>query len=245
MKNLLSGTILSVLAFCVCVSAQSVLITPNRIVYHRPKPIDKMKRTFVVTYPKVKAANRALSARIEAAISFRKVLQLDVREELTDVQWLEEASYKVDYNARGILVITLSMYGTAAYPDGSSRTVAVDLRKGNRIAAAQAFTKLDELVELIGKKQELEIRTAIDKIKKDPDVGDEDPAALFADEKFSRDDLDQFVIDNGGVTFIHEYGFPHVIQALEPEGRYRYSWRAIAKFVNLSGPLAQFARHQQ
>jgi hypothetical protein len=232
--------IVCLLAVCSDVDAQSVVITPNKTVYTRPKPIQDFKKTFTVTYPKVKAATPALSRKIEKTISYLKVLQLNVREEITDVQWLEEADYTVDYNARGILVITLSMNGTGAYPDGTSKTVVVNLKTGNRVTPAEAFMNVDGLVDLILKKQKAEIDEAIVEIKKDPDVKDTDPAELFGEEKFKTENLDHFAIDDSGVTFIYDYGFPHVIQALEPGGRYKFTWSEIAKFVKTPGPLEHF-----
>lgn len=229
------------LAFAFPGAAQeSVVITPKKTVYTRPKPIQDFKKTFIVTYPKVKASTPALSRKIESTISYLKVLQLNIREEMSDVQWLEEASYDVDYNARGILVITLSMHGTAAYPDGTSKTVAVDLKTGGRITPAAAFTNTNGLVELIKQKQKAEIESAIVELRKDPEAKETDPAELFAEETFTVEHLKEFSIADDGITFIYDYGFPHVIEALEPDGRYKFSWEEIAKFVNTSGPLAQF-----
>lgn len=228
------------LGFSSTAAAQSVVVTPKRTVYTRPKPIADFKKSFTVTYPKVKASTPALSRKIESTISYLHVLQLNVREELTDVQWLEEADYKVDYNARGILVITLSMHGTGAYPDGTSKTVAVNLKTGNRITPAEAFANTRELIDLIKKRQKSEIEAAIVELRKDPDTKDTDPADLFAEEEFTEADLDEFAIDDNGVTFVYDYGFPHVIEALEPEGRYKFNWSEIAKFVKSSGPFAQF-----
>jgi hypothetical protein len=232
--------IVCVLAVYVGVGAQSVVIRPKKTVYIRPRPMMDFKKRFTVTYPKVKAATPALSKKIESTISYLKVLQLNIREELTDVQWLEEADYKVDYNARGILVITLSMNGTGAYPDGTSKTVAVNLKTGNRITPAEAFTNIDGIVGLIRKKQKSEIDAAIVELRKDPNANETDPAQLFAEEQFTAEDLKHFAIDNKGVMFIYDYGFPHVIEALEPEGRYKFTWSEIATYVKPSGPLAQF-----
>lgn len=227
-------------ALCIGTAAQSVVVTPKKTVYTRPKPIQDFKKTFTVTYPKVKAATPALSKKIEATISYLSVLKLNIREEIADVQWLEEAGYKVDYNARGVLVITLSMNGMAAYPDGVSKTVAVNLKTGGRITPATAFTNLNALAEIVKRKQKSEIDAAIVELRKDPEAKETDPAELFGEENFTAENLAEFAIDDDGVTFIYDYGFPHVIEALEPEGRYNFSWSEIAKFVNASGPFAQF-----
>ena len=74
------------------------------------------KKTFTVTRPLVKASTPALSKKIEAAISYEKVSDLNVKEELTEIQWLEEADFNVNYNKNGILDITHFITGTGAYP---------------------------------------------------------------------------------------------------------------------------------
>lgn len=70
--------------------AQSVVITPRKVTYTRPKPQMDFKKTFTVNYPKVKASTTALSRKIENSISFSKVLSLNIQQEKTEFQWLEE-----------------------------------------------------------------------------------------------------------------------------------------------------------
>ena len=239
MKRRILLSIGSLLVLCASIQAQSVIVTPKKTVYKRPRPVSQYKKTFTITYPKIKAATPELSRKIESAISYETILNLDVREELNEVQWLEEADYTVDYNQRGILVITLSMNGSAAYPDGSSQTVVIDIKNGNRITAA-AFDNASGLVELVRKKQRVEIKAAIEEIKKDPDMGGSDPSDLFSEKSFSMNDVDHFALNANGITFIYDYEFPHVIEALEPEGRYAFTWKEIANFIKPSGPLARF-----
>lgn len=75
------------LSFFVSVSfAQTVIVTPKKTVYTRRKPIADYKKSFTVTYPKVKAATPALSKKIETAISYEKNNSLDLKSESNDVQ---------------------------------------------------------------------------------------------------------------------------------------------------------------
>ena len=228
------------LAFFVSASAQSVVITSKKTLYRRAKPLSDYKKTFTVNYPIVKAATPALSRKIGQTISYSKVMQLNVQEEIRDMQWLEEADYEVNYNARGILVITLSISGSGAYPDQAFKTVAVDLKTGDRITAAQAFRNPTGLVELNKKKQKIEIEKAIKELREDPEEKDTDPADVFNEEAFTAENLDEFSINDNGITFIYNYGFPHVIKALEPEGRYNFTWSEVSKFINPTGPFAKF-----
>ena len=92
---------------CQGIVAQTVTITGKKIVYKRLKPFSPEKKTFWINHPRVKAATPALSKKIQSAISFEKVIPLDVNEEINEVQWLEEADFKVDYNKNDILTVTL------------------------------------------------------------------------------------------------------------------------------------------
>ena len=58
--------------FSIPAFSQSVVITPKKVTYKRPKPESEYKKTFEITYPKVKAATPALSKKIEDTISYQK-----------------------------------------------------------------------------------------------------------------------------------------------------------------------------
>ena len=243
MKNKIWLFLLAMIVICpVIASAQSVTVTGKKVVYKRAKPLSREKRTFWINHPRVKAATPALSKKIETAISFEKVIPLDIREEINEVQWLEEADFKVDYNDNDILTVTLSIYGVGAYPDSSNTTVVIDTRTGKRVGAADVFTDLEGLAALIKPAQDKEIAEGIEAIKKDPDMKDTDPESLFESVGFTTDDLKEFSVEEKGVTFIYDYAFPHVIQALEPDGRYFLSWEQLKSFIKPDGLLSRIAR---
>src|SRR5688572_25776072 len=112
-----------ILVFAAAAFPQTVVITPRKTVHRRPKPQVDFKRTFTVRRPIAKAATPALSRKITTAISPEKVLLLNIREEMNEYQWLEEADYKVLFNQNGVLCIEQSMVGTAAYPDSVTKRV--------------------------------------------------------------------------------------------------------------------------
>jgi hypothetical protein len=224
------------------VQAQSVVITGKKVTYHRRKPISEYKKTFTINYPKVKAATSALSKKIEAALDYQKVLGLKLKEEMSEFQWIEEADFEVGYNNNGILSITLSMDGTAAYPSGTSKTVVIDLKTGQRLMAADVFTSIPGLSEKVIKAQKKEIADAIAEIKKDPENEEPNPEALFQDSKFDAKDLEGFSVSEKGVTFNYDYAFPHVIQALQPDGNFFFSWIQLKPFIKYNGAFARLAR---
>jgi hypothetical protein len=133
-------------------AAQSVVVTTKKVTYTRPKPIGDHKKTFVINYPKVKAASAAVSRRIESAISYEKAFGLDLKEEMTDAQWIEEADYKVNYNKNGLLSVELSIMGSGAYPDGSTKHIVVDTRTGKRVLPGEVFVYVNGLVDMAKKR---------------------------------------------------------------------------------------------
>ncbi len=239
--KILPGLIL-ILAFSFSVFSQSVGITPKKVTYKRPNPIADFKKTFIVTYPKVKAATPALSQKIEKTISFEKVSNLNIEEEKTEIQWLEEADYEVGYNKNGILSITLSVNGVAAYPSGYENTVVVDLKTGNRIMPQDVFTNLKGLAAKAKAAQKAEVEKSIKEIKSDPANKDYESFDYFENTNFTVENLVEFAVDDKGVTFIYDYGFPHVILALQPEGRYFFPWNELKPFIRRGSLLAKFVR---
>jgi hypothetical protein len=230
-----------VLTFAVAAFSQTVKITPRKVVYRRPKPMSAYKRSFTITYPRVTGLSPALNKKVEASLSFRKHLDLDLKEELRDMEWLEEAGYEVNYNKKGVLVVTLSMEGSGAYPSSSSRTVVVDLKTGDQVRTTELFSNLAGLAALCRKAQKAEIAQAIVDIKKDyPE--EEDLTSLFADAKFTIKDLEEFSIDDNGVTFLYDYGFPHVALALQPDGRYFFDWKQLKPFLKPGSLLQRLVR---
>ena len=96
--------------------AQSVIVTPKKTTYKRPKPLANFKKSFTVIRPQVKGINATLAKKVETTISYEKNFEFSVKEEINEIQWLEEANYTVDYNKNGILGVTLSVNGSGAYP---------------------------------------------------------------------------------------------------------------------------------
>jgi hypothetical protein len=227
--------------FSLGVAAQTVTVTPKKVTYKRPKPQDDSKKTFTITYPKVKAATPALSQKIERSMSYGSVLGLRLNDELTKYQWLEEADFEVKYNKNGILCVQLSMDGSAAYPDGTMKIVCADTRLGIRARPADVFTNLVGLTAMVRKAQEKEKRDAIPKIKKDePDI--EQPELLFGDKHFTQKDLDGYEISDKGVTFHYDYEFIHATRALEPDGTFFFTWTQLRPYVKKGGLLTRVAR---
>jgi hypothetical protein len=237
------GMIALVFAFSAAAAAfaQSVVIAPRKITYRRPKPQSEYKKSFTISYPKIKNLSPTLAKKIESSLSYEKVLRLNIKEELGEFQWLEEAGYEVEYNKNGILDVVLSMSGSAAYPSFYDKAVVVDLRTGETVKPSDVFINLDRLAAECRRMQKAEITKALVDIKKEaPDV--EDPAELFRETSFTPKDLSEFSVGDKGVTFRYDYAFVHALLALQPEGRYFFTWRELKPFIKRGGLLAKFVR---
>jgi hypothetical protein len=232
---------LLLLIFPVSLAAQSVVVRPRTVTYKRPKPLMDEKKTFTITYPKVSGLTPNLNRKVETAISYERAANVNVKEEISEYQWLEQADYHVDYNRNAVLVVTLNVSGSAAYPSEYSKTVVVDLKTGMRVRPADIFTDQVGLVAKLRRIQQAEIRNSLAEIKKN-ELDAEDPGSLFRETNFTAKDLSEFSVSDKGVTFIYDYGFPHVIQALQPAGRYFLAWPAIKPFMKQHSLLARLVR---
>ena len=241
MKRKFLFVLFCIFALSVSFSAQSVIVAPKKIVYKRPKPLMDFKKSFSVVRPKVRGINPVIAKKIETTISYEKIFDFNLKDEIGEIQWLEEASYTVDYNKNDILGVTLSMMGTGAYPSEASQPVVVNLETGERVLAKDVFVKLSDLATKGKQTQAAEIKRSIVEIKKEnPD--EENPALLFETADFTVANLDRFSVSDKGITFWYDYGFPHIIQALQPEGRFFFSWTELKAFIKPDGLLARFNR---
>ena len=230
------------MTFALTSFAQSVVITPKKITYQRRKPFADFKKSFIVTSPKVKAATPALSKKIETAISYEKNNNFKLSNEISENQWLDEASYEVNYNKNGLLDIILTTEGSAAYPTTFNKEIVVDLKTGNRLTAQDVFTNLPGLAAKVRRAQTAEIEKAREDYKKYPDSADFDGSEYFNQAKITVSQLNDFSVSDKGITFSYDYEFPHVVQALQPDGIYFYSWAKLKPYIKRGGLLEKFIR---
>jgi len=240
MRKLLN--VLIFIAIAALAASAQLTVTSKKVTYTRPKPQSEFKRTFTIDYPKIKALTSALSTKIENAIAYTKAFSFTLKEEMNDLQWLEDANYEVIENSKDIFCIRLNIEGSAAYPSGSSKYIVLDPNAGIVATPSAVFTNEAGLAKMVNVELKKEIATASDEMKKDPETKDEDPAQLFADHNFEINDLDGFSVTAKGVTFHYDYGFPHVIQALQPDGVFFFTWAQINSYLKPGGLLARAAR---
>ena len=100
--------------------------------------------------------------------------------------------------------------------------------------------KITQVVAVVDRQLQREIK---DRKEEEKDPADKEAVDdTYKDLKFQLKDLDDFSVGPKGITFLYDAGFPHVIRALEPAGRYFFSYSALKPFIKRDGPLGQFVQ---
>lgn len=247
---------LSFLVVALCAStafSQAVVITPKKTVYMRKGKVSfKEKRTFIVTYPIISGAIPAATRKkLENTISYWRVFETTLAENLSGNDWLSEMSYKVNYNKYGILDISLTQEGVGAYPDTQTSNLVIDLKTGAQVKFEDVFRTENraEFAAMVDQRLNAEKRGIIKEIddgKFSDGANDKEANNLLKEQleglKFTAENFNEFIISGQGVTILYDAGFPHVIQAAEPDGRYFFTWAEIKPFIKPAGLLGRFIR---
>lgn len=228
----------------------SATIQRRRIVIvrtgERARQFPELRRA-TISYPVVSGiADRAVLRKVRALLEVKNVFETSLAEYREDA-WLIEFDYRINYNKNDILDITFWQEGEGAYPDTQHKHFAISLKTGEVIKAADAFTpdSLPRLAELANAKLRAEVAelTVVMAEDKQLDANGRDSIAESLDAlTFGVENLDEFQVSDRGVTFLYDAGFPHVIQALQPDGEYFFSHAQLSPFVRRGGPLGVFVK---
>jgi hypothetical protein len=232
------------------VSAQPVvdhaIVQRRRIVLTRSRETVKRfphKRQAIVTYPVVSGLNPLVLGRVRSIIAFKNIFDYSLKEYREDT-WLDEFTYDVNYNAKHLLDITFSQSGSAAYPDDQSRHFLINLKDGRVIKAADVFliNKLAPLSMIVNQKLQLELKKIQQDLRESNSDAEDVRISSEAQEalEFKVENLDDFSVGDKGITFLYDAGYPHAIQAFEPDGRYFFSYSELTAYIKRDGPLGQF-----
>lgn len=226
----------------VCFGQTAKITTEKQIYTRKPQEGFEHKKTFTVNYPKVSGLSPALNKKVENALSYERVFDFKMQDEINEIFWLEEADYKIDYNKNGILAAALTIDGSGAYPSQSTKNIVLDLKTGNLVKPADIFVKLPALRVLADKSLQARIKKEIAEMKKSSKEDAQTMTEELKDEKFSLENFDFFSVNDKGVTFYYDYGFPHVIQALEPSNAFFFTFQQLKPYIKPNGLLAGFVR---
>lgn len=127
------------------------------------------------------------------------------------------ADYVVNYDAGGILDITITTEFVGAYPSTGRHYFCFDTSTGERLGAADLLDprRTDELVAILDAMLQERIGEAV---RECVECANGLPRELYMGHGFSTDDLDCFTVTEDGMWFHYDFGFPHVVEAAEPDG---------------------------
>jgi hypothetical protein len=176
---------------------------------------------------------------VRSVLDFKNIFDYSLKDYRED-GWLNDFTYVVNYNRNYLLDITFTQSGMAAYPDEQSKHFIINLREGRILKAEDVFKsdKSDWLAAMVDRELQGEIKR-IENENKDSEEKEAVDGA-YDDLKFEATNLDEFSVGPKGITFLYYAGFPHVIKALEPKGRYFFSYLDLKPYIKRDGPLWQF-----
>lgn len=225
----------------------SVTVRPRKIIIQRSAAVTRhapTRKSAVIVLPVVTGISDSTTlARVRSELDIKNVFGSTLQAYREDT-WLDDFGYKVNYNADYLLDITFTQNGLAAYPDTQEKHMLISLRDGRLVKATDVFdaTKLEPLVALVDRALQAELTKL--RAENLADIRDNDERQAITDAysnlKVERENLDEFSVGKTGITFLYDAGFPHVIKALQPEGRYFFSYKEIADYIRRDGPLGKF-----
>jgi hypothetical protein len=216
------------------------IVTPRRVVLVRSK------KTATVIYPVVSGLkDPAVLRRVQSLLQVKNVFDTSLEEYRQDT-WLSEFTFKVNYNKNHILDITFTQDGVGAYPDTHTKHFAINLKTGSIIKASDVFeqTKLASLAALVNSKLQNELKQIV-KENSGPGSDAEDTRIIKESQEvleFKPENLDDLSVGVRGLTFLYDAGYPHAIQAFEPNGRYFFSYSELKPYIKRDGLLGQFVQ---
>lgn len=232
------------------VANERAIVTRKRVVLVRTGRVARQlphKRRAVVAYPVVSGlSDPRVLRKVRAALDLKNVFDSSL-EEYRQEAWLEELDFQVNYNKNQLLDITFWQTGSAAYPDSHEKHFTISLKSGDVLKAADVFelASFHALAALAHEKLLAEVNELTKVVEEDDQIAAEERASLkeaLSGLSFKVEDLDQFVVSDQGLTFLYDAGFPHVMKALEPEGRYFFSYAQLAPYIKRDGPLGRLVR---
>jgi hypothetical protein len=219
-----------------------VIVRTGRLAREFPE-----RRRAVVNLPVVSGLSDPRVLRgVRATLDLKNVFGTSLAEYRQDA-WLEELDFKVNYNRRYILDISFWQSGTGAYPDTQHAHFAVSLRTGKALKARDVFEAgaLYAVAGMANEKLRAEIAEQIKVVEEDKELDADGRSGIkeqLSGLSFNVEHLDSFEVGEAGLTFLYDAGFPHVIQALQPDGRYFFTYAQLAPYVRRDGPLGVFLK---
>lgn len=151
---------------------------------------------------------------------------------------LVNSNYVVNYNKFSILSITVVSEWLGAYSSFSTKYININTSTGEPLKIEQllSLSSLDELAALTNKT----LQERITQTRKEAAGSDskEWVNELLAGKKFAKADLQNFTVNENGITFYYPFNFPHAALALEPDGAVGFTFGQLQNYIDPTELLA-------
>jgi len=159
------------------------------------------------------------------------------------------SGYRVLYNDHGLLSVEFTANYLGAYPSSSTRHATFDLRTGRLLEVRDLLT---DTLALRQRWQQAINRRVADYLRTLPNESPQLDANMLVDVKrrlywndstqavqLEGDDprFYDFALTPAGLMLYYDFGFPHVIQALQPPPDYLFSYAMLTPWLKPKGPL--------
>lgn len=246
---LLAQTVVLGALLSATVAAQDrVVVQPRKVVIIRTGKAVRgfpERRRAIVRYPIAEGLTDATTLRrLRNTLGLKNVFGSTLAE-IRAEPYVLSIDYEVNYNKNYLLDITFTDETEGAYPETHTKHFLINLKNGMVIKAADAFNQgsFATLVRMANEKLKAEVKELVKVVEEEKD-SDADQKSTVRDQlsqlEFKVQDLNDFSVNDKGVTFLYHAGFPHVIRALEPDGRYFFSFAELRPHIKSSGPLGVF-----
>ena len=210
-------------------------VTPRRIEKTHGKGEDRC--TDVVIRPVVTGLRSPVLKKIRRELELKKVLG-ELHYHYYKSHWMYGLDYKVTYNRNHILSIRFSWN---AYFAEHEKPLVFDLRDGSLVKFEDLFREdnISELAKLVDKKLQAELEQMVRDYE-----GKEDLRYIWKAQNarlaITPDDLFEFEVNDGGITFYYTEGLHHSKAWAEPEGRYFFKFSDLKDFLKPGTVVSQF-----
>ena len=228
-------------------SDDRAIVTTRRVVIVRRGALLKDfpgKQTATVTYPVISGlSDPKVLRRVRSILQVKNVFDSSLAEYRED-SWLDQFTFKVNHNRNYVLDLTFTQSGSGAYPDTHTKHIAINLKNGSVIKASDVFVdeRRESLATLVNRKLRSELKQILE--ENSGSKSDEEDTRIIKEAQavleFKSENLDDFSVGAKGLTFLYDAGYPHAIQALEPNGRYFFSYSELRPYIKRNGLLGQF-----
>jgi hypothetical protein len=190
-----------------------------------------------IQYPVVQGDEMA---KIQDAISLQQAYGqslAEIRAEYQEYYWLREISYETNYNRNGVLQLTYTIAGVGAYPSQSEKYIPVDLYSGKIITPDTLFSQENQtkIAAIVDDMMQKAIQQAITEKSQEFGLDAQEMHDRLDGKHFQAEDLKNFVIGDQGITFVYDFGFPHVSLALVPQEKYFVSYAQLQPYLRKQG----------